>query len=608
MQVKRRSRQHNGTQYRDQMAAAVAVLLFGMILAFQFDYYYDLNDDMLMKDIIAGRFTGVPEGHNIQMLMPLGWLLSVLYHIVEWIPWYGLFFISCQLGCFYLIAARSLRYFDRIWSKVTALVIEGVLICSLFLYELIFLQYTVTAALVGATAAFLLYTTERNLSWKPFLLHNIGSILLVILAFWIRTEMLLLLFPLLCVVGLCRWAEEKKIFCKDNYIKYLSVIGAILLGMFLSLMIDRMAYSSTEWTDFKQLFDSRTEIYDFYGIPPYEENREFYQSIGVSESEVTLLENYNYGLSSHMNEQTFKEIATYAKEQSMQQMIPRERFQQSIKEYLTMLVTTKTQEPWEFPWNQLVLLMYLCLLMVAIYGKNKSFYWRLPLLFAVRSGLWLFLYYRGRIMPRVSHSLYFVECVVLCAWLLSLYADSKHRSDRRLRASFGIAACILCLFIGKELTFSIDRVAGESERRAAVNREYHALQTYCMERPEQFFLLDIYSTVAYSEQVFPKAPSARVKNNPQNQALNYDYLGGWACKSPLDKQKLQSYGLTTIDEAIWSPQTYIISHVKRPSQPTAWLSQYLSEQKQTAQIIQTDMIRNDETDAFYVYQVKHMGQ
>ena len=62
MELKERLRQRE-----NQILALVAVILLGISVGVFFDYYYDLNDDVLMKDILAGVYTGIPEGHNIQM-------------------------------------------------------------------------------------------------------------------------------------------------------------------------------------------------------------------------------------------------------------------------------------------------------------------------------------------------------------------------------------------------------------------------------------------------------------------------------------------------------------------------------------------------------------
>ena len=77
---------------RQNFIISVVLLLIPMIaLACRFDYYYDLNDDVLMKEILSGNYTGVPEGHNIQMLWLISAAISLLYRIVRIAPWYGVF-------------------------------------------------------------------------------------------------------------------------------------------------------------------------------------------------------------------------------------------------------------------------------------------------------------------------------------------------------------------------------------------------------------------------------------------------------------------------------------------------------------------------------------
>ena len=53
------------------IALGLTALLFGF-LALRFDFYYDLNDDVLIKDILSGVYSGAPEGRTMQLLFPLG--------------------------------------------------------------------------------------------------------------------------------------------------------------------------------------------------------------------------------------------------------------------------------------------------------------------------------------------------------------------------------------------------------------------------------------------------------------------------------------------------------------------------------------------------------
>ena len=137
-------------------AVLAALLLF---VGIRYDYYYDLNDDVFIKDLMAGVYTGEPEGHNIQVLYPLSLGISLVYRIFPKAPVYGLFLCLCQYGSFWLMIRRSLGFCQRTAWKVCLAAAEGVMVCGLFLDHLVFVQYTVTAALLCAAAAFLFATS-----------------------------------------------------------------------------------------------------------------------------------------------------------------------------------------------------------------------------------------------------------------------------------------------------------------------------------------------------------------------------------------------------------------------------------------------------------------
>ena len=73
------------------LSLAMALILAG-ILAARFDFYYDLNDDVLIKDILSGVYSGTPDGHTMQLLYPLGALLALLYRGLS-IPVFGAFLL-----------------------------------------------------------------------------------------------------------------------------------------------------------------------------------------------------------------------------------------------------------------------------------------------------------------------------------------------------------------------------------------------------------------------------------------------------------------------------------------------------------------------------------
>ncbi|MDE7207125.1 MAG: hypothetical protein K2N90_08230, partial [Lachnospiraceae bacterium] len=304
----------------DRKAGRVCVLtailiVFTLLLvafpAIVFDFYYDLNDDTLIKDIVSGAYTGTPSGYSVQLLYPLAWLIAQLYKVVPNVAWYGLFLCVCQFGAIILIAIRLTAIFKTTKSRIMALLAVLFLFFGLFLRELVIVQYSVTAGMCMMCAIFLFITSDsRNKKGK-----NAIPLLLVVLAFMIRTEVCLMLMPFVLYAGLFQWASEEKIFMGANFRKYLLLIGGVLLGMLAVFSLNMLAYHGNEWSSFRDFFDARTKLYDFYEIPGYEQNKEFYETVGLSRESYTLLENYNFALDESIDTWLLESMAEHQKGQ-----------------------------------------------------------------------------------------------------------------------------------------------------------------------------------------------------------------------------------------------------------------------------------------------------
>ena len=93
-------------RWQDRLTASLLTLLFFGFLALRFDFCYDLNDDVLIKDILSGVYSGAPDGHTMQLLYPLGAVLSFLYRLLP-VPVFGLFLIACQGVSVWVILRRT---------------------------------------------------------------------------------------------------------------------------------------------------------------------------------------------------------------------------------------------------------------------------------------------------------------------------------------------------------------------------------------------------------------------------------------------------------------------------------------------------------------------
>lgn len=588
----------------------LTLLFLGILLlvsAIRYDYYFDLNDDVLMKDILAGVYTGDPEGHNIQMLWLISALISVFYRVVRSLPWYGIFLCFCHFLSIGLIVHRSLILAERMEASEKKLrLLKGFLFLTELLFAFAFLmphlvcaQYTVTCSMLAAAAAFLFLTTDITLPAGIFIRKNIGTVLLVFLAFLIRSEMLMLLLPLICAAGVIKWSMEKKIFTREHMIKYLSVIGLILLSIVVGQGTHNIAYGSSEWKKFNEFFDNRTELYDFQILPEYEANKEFYDSIGLTEMERELLDNYNFGLDEEIDEKLLLKVADYAASIRQVERPFLQNLLDSLKSDYRRMCYGPSHNESDYPWNYMVILAYVAVFVLSLMDREKRMparigfaALRIGFLFAVRMTLWLWLIMRDRVPVRISHSMYFMELCILFAFGLILWMKVKEavgaagkpetsgEAGRQENAGTGqtaavirnsrissvtaiifLTAVLLCSVAA--LPFTIRNLDLDTAEKAERNQPYQELYQYFRQQSDDFYFIDVYSSVGYTEKMFVDV---------DNSLANYDIMGGWACKSPLQRKKLAAFGIDNMEEALLAQDH--VYYVQEKGADTLWLIRY----------------------------------
>lgn len=558
---------------RDALLALIAVTVGGLVAAYLFDCYYDLNDDVLIKDLLSGTYTGKPEARNIQMLYPVGALISMFYRLVPSLPWYGIFLCACHFLCVFLIAKRTISFTAVLWKKCVLLITELVLLGGLLMYEFTFVQYTVTSALLTATGIFLFYTTDDRLETEQFLKKNIVSICLVILAFYIRTEMMLLLCPLVGAAGFSKWMlgsrkSGSRPFYIHNAVKYLTVAIAVVIGMGMGMIADKVAYRSDEWREFRAFFDYRTELYDFQQTPPsYEENEAFYRTVGLSEAEEYLLTNYNFALDDKIDSKVLSNIVDYNRIYLGKHYF-RYDFYEGLKQYFYRLTHTE-----DAPWIYLVWMLYALVLITGLFGRTPNVFWKLPLLFGMRSVSWMYIILRGRIVTRITVSLYLTECLILFGMLLmeTYRMFDEYRAKAALMLKNGqkgtpyipqyrkfwpyTMMLLLIALSAIPIMRNMDRVEDQQEYRESINREWDLLREYFMENEDNYYLLDVYSTVQYSEKMFVDA---------DNSYRNYDICGGWAAGSPAYREKMAKRGIGDLESDLMNMNNvYFVTRIDR---------------------------------------------
>ena len=626
-------------QKENSILAALLVLILCAIIGIRYDYYYDLNDDVVMKDILSGVYTGSPEGRNIQMLYPLGGAIALAYRLLPGIPVYGIFLCLCQFGCIWLVVRRSLDRGRSALSRVLLLGAEIIFILALLTGHLVFVQYTFTSAMLAAAAAFLFITSGQDGSETgkaAFIRKSLPCILTALLSYLFRTELMLLLLPLLCVAGVYRWSLEERVFTRENFIKYLSVMGAVLAGMAVLWGLNRAAYSSGEWKEFLRFFDSRTEVYDFQGIPPYEGNEGLYESLGMTEGEqYMLLDQYNFGLEEGLDAAMLDEISAYQAGIRQKDSSFLSLFAEKLR---LSLYRTLHRSRDDSPWNLAVVLGYLWVTAAMalgvlqrcaegetgqgrgcrirrVMGGLAGELWKPLFLYAVRTALWLFILIRGRDPVRITHSLYLMELCILAAILQTEWGrlrtgagSAKEKSGTACPAVFRAVCRAAC-----PAFLTVLMAAALPERMAETDREYTAREAACLvdrgmkeysrAHEGDFYFMDVYSSVSYPAEPYASTPySEKLFAETDNRLGNYDLMGGWLVKSPLYKRKLERFGIPSMEEGLlYMENVYMMAELEKG---TDYVRDYFADRGIEVSLIQKDRI----CDLIGVYKIEPAGQ
>lgn len=509
-------------------ALAIALITWG-IVAIGFDFFYDLNDDVLIKDILSGAYTGTPSGYNNQMMYPISVLIAGLYRLIPSVPWYGIILMGGLATCVSIIVYRLLCYTLNIWIKLAMSVFAIVFILGVYLDEITNITYTVVSAML-ATAACVWVLTDNNLRLRD----NIVPIVLCIISFNIRSEMFLLMCPYMAAVALIKFIFD----LSKKTLRNLSEIAVVILaGIVITFLIDTIAYSGSEWREYRRLFDARTEVYDFTGIPEYDTNEDFYESEGIIKEQWQLLVDYNYALDDNISADTLETIASFVRSGEAKDANgdsytrANVGIKTAIGQYIRSIVDF-TADPMYMPLRLIVTLLFIALVILSILSRRGDMLVGLTVVFLCRSVPWIYFYYSGRPVERLSHPMFFIEAAILLTMLCQTKIGCL---DKGLVYLTLILILVLSVV---NLKTEWGDTARQMHEREEVNASYEKLCEHTV-TTEGYYLIDVYSTVDFTEKVF--APQA----DKSNQML----AGGWMAGSPLDAKKEKDYELTHPDAA-----------------------------------------------------------
>lgn len=572
-------------KYRRWGVAAIIVFLVMLITGILLPMVFYLNDDVTLRNVMSGAYTGVPEGHAVNMEYPLTGLISLLYRAFRSVPWFSMF----MLGFIWLSATMVLGELAGRTEGRKGIVLTismGILCASFFLPNMVSMHYTVIAAILGSCGLFL---TAIGSGKK--------AVILLVLCYCVRTEVFFLMLPFLLVVVLWLMWEKRSV-------KPLLDVAILAVSVLCCIGWNSFMYRSAEWRQFQKFHDSRVQLYDYCDVLPYRENADRYESAGIDEKEHIILDQYTLVLEDKADTELLQAASkVYTDKLNEERNITEYLHLCLIEYYYHARYTDK-------PYNYILIGAYLLTAALMIWGRRWIQMLLLCCMAAGRSIVWLFLIWRGRFPERVYVSLYFLEIMVLAGMLCAMLTEKSRRNgsvetennlednEKKWKSAVmvgtcGLAAVLLICAGYVQMNETLDKAVVQEENQ----KEWDALTEYCAGREDCFYLLDVMSTVSYAGRVWETASGK----------ANYLLSGGWMSRTPLLRERLAAMGAKDGGELLvrGEAEGIRIFYVAKSDRDMSWLSEYLSGRFGEVIVEKTDSIMLGERELFCVYGVTY---
>lgn len=508
----------------------LAAFLFMIIYKF-IPVVFSTNDDRMIAEIVSGQYTGTPESHGIQMTFGFTLFLSRLYMLMRGFHWYGIVLIAVQIFSLGAVLYRVQSIFASWRKKAFVLSVAVGAYLALWLNVYVQMTYTTTAAFAGFAA--MLWYALSDSKGRNVLMTG----LLANLAFSIRPNVFYMLLPATGIIYL--W----KLFGRKELSKG-TVVGpfAILAVTVILFAVDAAGYSAPEWKEFRQFFDERTKIYDYYGWEDYDAHPELYELYGISEEEYNMLKVYDYSVLGNLPKEFFPQyIKAHRAMEKAEGITPVTRTADAVKAFL--------KDVWSNAYelrNTALFVLAAVLFVLLLVKKNYPLAVYLAAQCAVVKALWLYFNYWGRAIDRIQVTMSLIFLAVIIHTLYEMRKMHIFKSSMWIKG--GKIALLVGIFLlaGKNIKF----YRYDNIYKTNAYTDVQLLKEFCAEHPENRYFMDI----ATMTDLYGKFTI----RSTEPEYANYLLLGDWSAFSPHDFKKREAYGIDDMAEAVTEDNTYVI--------------------------------------------------
>ena len=247
--------------------------------------YYMTNDDPYMMRNLSGYFTGEPSSYELFVSTPMGLLYRFFYTRFPEVSWYSLFQVGSTVLCVSVVLfllMEEIRIRNRV-RRAGCTLLAVSFIAAVMVMPFHIMNFSVTAALYGVAALAILLSLAGSEADRKFYVKYAVCMAFVLLAQLIRASSYQALLPFLAFVFVYVLIRCRRKWSK-RFTSAIIVTTVILVTLFSGVsVLDRLYKSkAVEPASYREMKSLRGTYMDHVYLP-YDENAEFYESIGWDE-------------------------------------------------------------------------------------------------------------------------------------------------------------------------------------------------------------------------------------------------------------------------------------------------------------------------------------
>lgn len=494
--------------------------------------HFETNDDAGMSFIVEGIY-GEKSAYIVFINVIIGKVLKILYTFIPLIKWYSVFQYGILFSSFTLLGYVILRQGKGKFRLLLFTILVP------FTFECyVYLQFTKTAGIAVAVGILTLFFSLRNHANKAV---QCLAVMVLVAGSMIRIQSMLMVSSIMFCLALSRgWAIY--ITCGKNVEKtlgklknYFISFGIAFLCILVAQGINHKAYESDEgWKSFLEYNEARYQLLD-YGFPDWEENKEEYERLGISEEDITMYQNWTFADPDKLSLSRMRQINEL-----------------KSKEHLTWSVLRDFLKDIPLRFLKMRFSLIVCTLLIVYLLLYKEKRWGvLVYLFVSFLASYFYFFFMSRYLNinRID-IIYIFSMVCVLIELMGTGVLVKKTSFSYAMGGMIALSCINVLAVNNK-----NKISSEQKESELVNQwKYQEFYKLTTEDVGKLYLENtgsIQNNLAFN--MWQVAP--------QGMSRNRYSLGNWLTASPLSQPILKEYRVRNpFKDVIDNPHVYLINN------------------------------------------------